>query len=121
MTKASGIRVFDEILDPEDIRDYKLDFTALLDTTEKIAAMELDLSAEATDLGLELIMGSRAPDISDDGKSITFWLRLLAEIEDDEPSFYYAGQVFYGTALIDTDSNPSRTIRRSFGIRIAQR
>ena len=106
---------FSTPLDPSDTKDYRFDWTALLDAQgDVIDTQATELPADAVALGLE--KGGEA--ISGDSKSVTVFFTVNAAFSAD-PAYSGAGQTFGVVQRLTTTGG--RTIERTFNLVVRQR
>lgn len=116
-----GAPVWKAAFDPSDVTSYAIDFKAVLEETEKIAAIKrLTRSAAAVLLGVRI--DGRAgyqPVISEDGKAVG--LGFIADIDEQEnPAFADVGVQVGVSALVVTDHDPPREYERTVILAVRQ-
>ena len=110
-------KVWEEIMDPYDIVDYKIDLSTLLATGEEIASYSINIPAESQLYGLTLGTGTRAPSLN--LMNLTLWLQVDSAFQSD-PKFI-KGLTLPIEVTIVTNSTPSRRKQRTVAVKVLQR
>jgi hypothetical protein len=111
-------------LDPREELEFVMDFGGgakpLLAPNEKIATFDVSVADSAAEAGLTILEdGDHAAKLSDDGRAIeNIWL-AVDELKRDDPRFR-RGLRLDVCAVIVTDSDPPRTRKRTFRVRVRQ-
>lgn len=118
---ASGPYSWPAALDPADRTPYAIDWTAMLDEGEKIAAiLQLTMSASGASAGVKIDdTAGRRPIIGEDGTTIQIWF-LCEPAQQMKPVFSGNGVAVSVSALIRTDLDPFKEFERTAVLTVKQ-
>jgi len=113
-------------LDPNDIQKYAAQFGVqvasnepVLDNGETIASFTIQVAAESALFGLVIEQGSRLPALTNDAKSVVFWVSIDPAMRSN--SAFNGDGVLLGVEItLITSSVPYRQIQRTAVVQVAQ-
>lgn len=112
------IRVrWSEPLDPSDLVDFVIAFDSVLDDGETIDSIQIAPAAEGVAVGLIAVGGGHQPALSDDKRSVTFWLAITSGMQSNQ-AFQGVGVTCGVQATIATSL--ARTLQRTVYVRVVE-
>lgn len=109
------------IFDPSDRTPFAIDWSGLLLSDEKVAAIQkITMSAAGAAVGIEIDTSTgRTPIIATDGKKTQCWF-LCAPAFQSDPAFQNGGVQIGLSVLVRTDANPFREYERTGVLQVEQ-
>lgn len=112
---------FGDALDPNELLDYSIDCSGVLESGEAIAAYTVELLPEAVALGLTISEDeARAIALVNDDTAIRLWFLIDEDFRDD-PAFDGTGRSLPMLVSITTTSTPSRERQGTVLLKVAQK
>jgi len=117
MAMPASTVVWDDSIDPYDIKDFKLDLSPMLEPGENIAAHTLVLLSESLLMGLVLGTGLYQKVLN--GNILTLWFSIDPTMQDNP--VFNNGVTLPMEISITSDSTPARKTQRTVAIKVVQK